>query len=367
MPITADLKPRGALLLQCYRAVDMLEKLHFRRSDFPPFMKEAAALYDTTLSVAGLQARSFATIDLVGPYADSARILSHLNGNAEIDRFAADIARSADELRRATPVEAYQYQTFQRDTFAEHRLAELDLAAHERFNWLSSKPNEEREEWVTTLFETVAEQLELEKLFETMAEPKRTLEDRALLRAWIAHQEAWLRKTIAALPDYEERRDDNAELRDVMMQSNPRVVLNTNLEYDTDLFDLLIQKGLRRCDAIMLKLRKVNGVISHSGESVHYEHHAGFKDVDWVWLIKTTGAPQLYFQSADQPYLDDAVRQAPDDFKATLFSQEQQARAEARARKQMKRREVDVESDDPSDAPSKSVMDTIRSWLGRTN
>lgn len=36
MPITGDLTPRGALIYQCYVAVDKLRKLHFRDSDFPP-------------------------------------------------------------------------------------------------------------------------------------------------------------------------------------------------------------------------------------------------------------------------------------------------------------------------------------------
>lgn len=336
-------------------------------------MVDAAALYDTTLSVTGLHARRFAALDLAEPYAASARILAHLNSDPEIDRFRAGLLRSAEELGRVTPEEAYLFQTGNRDHFSEQRLEELDFATHDRFEWLIKK-EDHRQDWAETLFQKVADQLGLDALFENMPAPEKTTSDRDALGDWISRKETWMRDTVAALPDYASRREDRAELVAMMMQSDFGYSPKRNLENDTVLFDLLAEKGLRRTGSDRLKMMDTNGDISHIGDSIFYEHHAAFKDVDWVWLIKTTGATQLYYQSAKEPFLDDAIRRKPQDYNATAFAREQQALADARNRKHAKGREsVARRKYTPKtpevaqvNAPSKSVMEAIRGLLRRT-
>lgn len=366
IPVTRDKEARGNLMFQCYDTVDKLRKLHFRDSDFPPNMAEAAALYDTTLTVSGLHAKSFATIDLAKPYLASARLLAQLSRDPEIDRLCEDLLRSGNELSRVTPQEAFHYQTNNRGFFDEARLAELDFSAHGRFKWLSDNTDAYREEWVMTLFENAAGQLGIGAFFEDMPDPQSTVADREVRQSWIQHQATWMRDTVAALPDYAARREDCAELRAMLIEVIPDYAPKTQVEHDMVLFDLLQDKGLRRTGSTMLKLRTAAGKIKHQSDSRYYEHHKDFNDTDWVWLIQTTGAAQIYYQSAEHPYLEDAVRVEPENFKATTFSREQQALAEARNRKREKRREGEVIANHPPTAPSKSVMDSIRGWLNRS-
>ncbi|WP_439124522.1 hypothetical protein [Marivita sp.] len=374
IPVLIDLTRRGVLIGQCKEVVERLEKLHFRSSDFPPLLAEAAALYDTTLTVAGLQGKVFATVNLAKPYAASARLFTRLECDPELERFGTDLLRSAEEMSRVKPVEAFHYQINDRDYFSEQRLAELDHAVYGRFSWLSDNENEYREEWAIALFENVAEQLELIKLFENMPDPEKTVVDQALHRAWIEHKETWLRDTVSALPNYETRRDDTAELRALMMERDPEFMPRTSLQFDSDLFDLLLEKGLRRCGSSNLKMRRVDGKIIYGAESPPYEHQVRFKDADWIWLIKTTGAPQIYYQDAEKPFLEDAIRRVPEDYKSTLFSQQERANAEERNRKALERRnrrtlasrEGRVIEKNPTNAPSSFVMETIRGWLKRT-
>ncbi|MEL6700976.1 MAG: hypothetical protein AAFO58_04755, partial [Pseudomonadota bacterium] len=87
--------------------MNTLKKLHLRDTDFPPLMTEAAALYDTALTISGLHAKSFPTIDLAKPYMASATILAHLETAPEIDRFGENLLHSAEGLAAVTPEEAF--------------------------------------------------------------------------------------------------------------------------------------------------------------------------------------------------------------------------------------------------------------------
>ena len=343
MPVTGDSEPRGALVYQCYKAYKDLSELHFRDSDFPSVLKDAAALYDTVLSVAGLHARLFATVDLAGPFAASARILSHLDADPLIDRLRKDFLQSAEDLKDVPPVEAALYQMGGRDDLSEERLKKLDFVTHDRFqwffDWLTGSSVDRRDEWVGTLFEDVAERLNIGRLIEFMPEPDKTMSDKALFGAWIEKQEAWLRDTVAVLPDYAARRDDHAEIQAILKEYVPDSISMPRPKYDPVLFDLLMEKGIRRTGSTLLKQGSADGTVFYRVESKDYEHHEALEEVDWVWLINTTDAPQIYYQSADQPFLEDANWREPEDYNATFVAKQRRAIEEESKKKKAEKNE----------------------------
>jgi hypothetical protein len=125
-----------------------------------------------------------------------------------------------------------------------------------------------------------------------------------------------------------------------------------------------------------LKLRNVAGAIKYGSSSPQYEHHAGFAETDWVWLIETTGAPQIFFADPANPRLEDAKRREFADraaYNESAFARQQDELAQKRAAKRAKRRlEQDTwdqeklrEQKKPVSAPSIGVMARIRGWLDK--
>lgn len=391
MPVIGDIKPRGALLYQCSKVVKDLNELHFRSSDYPPFLKDAAALFDTSHVVANVAAGRYAKLDLAEPYAASARILGQLKVNSEVARLREDLLRSAEDLSVVTPLEAFHYGTGNWDYFSKAQLAELDFAKIGRFEWLfellTNNSEDNRNEWLETLFEDVAEQLNISELFDYMPDADETMSSSALIRTWSDRKKIWLRDTVSALPDYAARRDDHAELRAFKKEYLPDYG-QPDVKDDTVLFDLLMEKGIRRTGSTRLKLKGVDQDLGYYAESVNYEHHETFKEVDWVWLINTTGAPQMYYQSAEQPFLEDAIWREPEDREATFWWKQMRAaekeserkkaedrekrledarrKAEKREKRLARKRNAEVVEKNTRYAPSKPVTDMIRGWLKRT-
>jgi hypothetical protein len=278
------------------------------------------------------------------PQVDVAQLLRH------------DLEAAAWDLEKLTADEAYNYSRYARDAFEPARLQEID-AAFDRFSWVNETEN--AKQLVPDLFEIAARTLPIGDLFS--------------FGASVETRETWLRDAVASLPDYAARRDDMDDWLPILRhQGDDSVKWPSNR--NKVLFDLLAKRGLRRVGHQSLKLRNVAGAIKYGSSSPQYEHHAGFAETDWVWLIETTGAPQIFFADPAKPRLEDAQRREIADraaYNESAFARQQDELVQKRAANLEKRRleqdtwdrEKPREQKKARNAPSSGVMARIRGWL----
>lgn len=343
-PAPADI----ALFELSFETRNTLVSLHVRDSDLPAEIAQAACLYEMAMIAAGF--RNWNTnLDPSACFASAAACLTRVALGGDAARLAADFAASADDLAALSAQEAFDATSGRYDALPPPVLAVYDQATQHRFSWIANQDDEVRAEALRDLFARVAEVLKLGAFFEFGAD--------ADARA------AWRRDAVAALPDYAARKEDCAEWAAMVKKVEPDYRPRYADHRDTVLFDLLAARGLRRTGSSYLKMRRVDGTLSYSAESVAYEKTAArFAEVDWVWRIKTTGADLIYYADPATPEIEKARAARPkgDALENTAFVQQQAAQ---QARRAAKRAAQTVPAVPAPKAPSAGMMARIRGWL----
>lgn len=327
------------LFAKCHETVLRLKDLHCRDDDLPPLLVEAAAFYDMALIACGLRNWTLTT-DMNAPLVAAARFLERLAPTAELTHLHDDFVTLSYDVGALTPREAFAYTQHIPDVLTPAQSEFLHETVHTRFDWIAGQ--DDREHWIMDAFEDAARALDVDTLFEQGATGEES--------------KNWWRTMVAEQPDYLQRRDAKSDLIDVFSEFAPDATFARADACDLVLFDLLAEKGLRRVDRKRLKLRKVNGKISHSPSAAYYDHHERFHEVDLVWLIETTGAQQIYFADPAAPSIEDAIKKDASEINhdQTAFHKEQIALAQARER----RRKVSA-----GKLPTRAMMSRIRNWL----